>query len=433
LKQADQTYRKATLLALWEVRYFRPLQKEEYLVFVDPVSGEVFGFQHVLDENAPGASLSPDQARSLAEQVVAEHGYRLADFDLQSSDATKRKAREDYTLVWQAKAGDPRNVGDSHYRLEVEIAGEQGVGFARSFKLPEEWERKEEGRTIANNVLMGVSIATLLVLVAAGLIVFVSLVRSGEMQWKRTWKFGVLLALLSLVGSLNGLPLIYRNYDTSVPLSVWKLQIAVGVTVVPVLLGLLGWMLIGCAISLYPNAWNLLSASARRVWRRDALVALVLSLAAGAGLARLDALLTSYFHAYAPIKDELFPMVFSTAWPAAGVFVSILTRTLIYAALAGVIIFILRVGWNRRVWWLWPGLALVLLSLGPTQAHSLAAFGVGWLMGFLPLLVAEPLLNLFAQANAFYLHNGVALALLTGIVLGWMLWPSSREADSVSA
>jgi hypothetical protein len=47
--------------------------------------------------------------------------------------------------------------------------------------------------------------------------------------------------------------------------------------------------------------------------------------------------------------------------------------------------------------------------------------------------VAEPLLNLFAQANAFYLHNGVALALLTGIVLGWMLWPSSREADSVSA
>ena len=141
LQQADQTYRQATRLALWDVRYYRPLQKEEYMVFVDPVSGEVFGFHHGLEEDAPGASLTPDQARDLAEQAVREHGYRLEDFDLQSSDATKRKAREDYTLVWQAKPGDPRNVGDAHYRLEVDIAGDQVVGFSRSFKLPEEWER----------------------------------------------------------------------------------------------------------------------------------------------------------------------------------------------------------------------------------------------------------------------------------------------------
>ncbi len=63
--------------------------------------------------------------------------------------ATKRKAREDYTLVWQAKPGDPRNVGDAHYRLEVDIAGDQVVGFSRSFKLPEEWERAQEANTIA--------------------------------------------------------------------------------------------------------------------------------------------------------------------------------------------------------------------------------------------------------------------------------------------
>ena len=155
LEQADQIYRQATRLALWEVRYYRPLQKEEYLVFVDPVSGEVFGFHHGLEENAPGASLSPEQARALAEQAVREHGYRLEDFELQSSDATKRKAREDYTLVWQAKPGDPRNVGDAHYRLEVDIAGDQVVGFSRSFKLPEEWERAQEGNSIVNNILHG--------------------------------------------------------------------------------------------------------------------------------------------------------------------------------------------------------------------------------------------------------------------------------------
>ena len=159
LEQADQIYRQATRLALWEVRYYRPLQKEEYPVFVDPVSGEVFGFRHALEENAPGASLSPEQARALAEQAVREHGYHLEDFELQSSDATKRKAREDYTLVWQAKPGDPRNVGDAHYRLEVDIAGDQVVGFSRSFKLPEEWERAQEAQHSVNNILMGVSVS----------------------------------------------------------------------------------------------------------------------------------------------------------------------------------------------------------------------------------------------------------------------------------
>ncbi len=449
LQQADQIYRQATKLALWEVRYYRPLQKEEYVAFVDPGSGEVFGFHHGLEEDAPGASLAPGPARALAEQVVREHGYRLEGFELQSSDATKRKAREDYTLVWQAKSGDPRNVGDEHYRLEVDIAGDQVVGFSRSFKLPEEWERAEESNTIVNNILIGVSVLTILMWVAGGLILFVNLVRSGQMQWKRSAKFGVLLAILGFLGALNGLNLAARGYDTSMPLAVWKLVIAVQLIVAPLVEGLLAWLLIGSAASYYPDAWKILSGAARRVWRRDALVALVLSLAAGAGLARVEALLTSVFHAYAPIKDELFPAAFSTQWPAAGFFLSSLTRSLMYAALLGLAIILIRAGWRRRAWWLWLGLALLLVSLGPTHVHSFAAFGVGWVMSLLPLLVAalvvgfflrdnllaylmvlfctqvaEPLIDLFSQASPFYLQNGAALALLTAAVLAWMLWSS---------
>ena len=449
LEQADLIYRQATRLVLWEVRYYRPLQKEEYLVFVDPSSGEVFGLRHVQDENAPGASLSADQARALAEQAVRDHGYRLEGFELQSSDATKRKAREDYTLVWQAKAGDPRHVGDAHYRLTVDVAGDQVVGFSRSFKLPEEWERAQEGKTIVNNILLGVTILTFLTLVGAGLIVFVNLVRSGKMQWKRSAKFGILLALLGLLGALNGLHTAYQKYDTSMPMTVWKLQLAVGVVVVPLLEGLFAWLLIGSAVSFYPDAWKVLSGAARRVWRRDALVALVLSLAAGAGLSRLDAALTNVFHAYAPFNDELFPMAFGTRWPAAGIFLSILTRTLLYAAAAGLAIFIVRAGWKRRAWWLWLGLVLILVSLGPTNAHSLAEFGAGWVMNILPVLAAalvvgfflrdnilaylvvlfgmqsaKALMTLFSQPNKYFLQNGAALALLTGIVLVWIFWAS---------
>jgi hypothetical protein len=462
IEQADQIYRQATRLALWEIRYYRPLEKEEYEVYVDPVSGELFGFHHVLEENAPGASLTSDQARVLAEQTVRDYGYHMESFELQSSDATKRKAREDYTVVWQARAGDTRNVGDAHYRLTVDIAGHQVVGFSRSFKLPEDWERAQESRTLVNNILIAVLALTVLTLAAGGLILFVKLVRSGQMPWKRSAKFGVALATVGLLAALNGLPQAYRNYDTSMPLTVWRLLVAVGVIVVPLLEGLIAWLLMGSAVSLYPDAWKVFSGAARRVWRRDAVVALVLSLAAGAGMMRVDALLTSVFHAYAPIKDELFPAAFSTQWPAAGLFLSILNRTLMLAAVAGLAIFIIRAGWKLRAWWLWLGLALILVSLGPPHAHSLLEFVAGWVMSLLPLLVAglivgfflrrnilaylmvlfgmqsaEALVDLLGQPNRFFLQNAVALALLTLAVLAWMLWSpgdaDGRRADGEAA
>src|SRR5208282_3812410 len=111
--------------------YFRPLQKEEYLVFVDAQTGKVFDHQHELDEDAPGASLALEDARKLAEQAMQGRGYTPSGFKLADSTANQRKAREDYSFTWKANPGDPRNVGSAEYRLEVEIAGDQVVGFRR--------------------------------------------------------------------------------------------------------------------------------------------------------------------------------------------------------------------------------------------------------------------------------------------------------------
>jgi hypothetical protein len=232
-------------------------------------------------------------------------------------------------------------------------------------------------------------------------------------------------------------------------------EVAVSVIVIPLVMGLLAWLVLCLAASYYPAAWGLWRGATRRTWRRDALVVAILSIAAGAGLARLDALLANLFHAYAPIKDDLFPATFNTLSPALGTFLPSLVRSLVYAALAGLAIFVVRLGWKLRAWWLWLGLALVLVSLGPARAHSLAAFGVGWVMNFLPLLVAvavvgfffrdnilaylmvlfcmqvaEPLVDLFAQKNIFFLQNGVALALLAGAVLVWMLWSSGGAEEA---
>ena len=63
LEQANRLMASDVSVWYWEVRFFRALQEEEVRVRVDP-KGRIVGFEHVLEEAAPGARL--DRARALA-------------------------------------------------------------------------------------------------------------------------------------------------------------------------------------------------------------------------------------------------------------------------------------------------------------------------------------------------------------------------------
>jgi membrane protease YdiL (CAAX protease family) len=456
LKESDQIYRMATRLAVFEVRYFRPLEKEEHHIYVDPETGQVFGYRRLLDDNAPGASLSPELAQTLAARYVEEQGYHLSDFDLQSSEVEKRKAREDYTLVWQAKAGDPRNVADAHYRLEVDVAGDQVVGFARSFKLPEAWERERRASSLVNTGLSVAGILVGLALVGAGVALLVIRIRSGQIAWRAAGKVGALILALMVLSELNQWSTFDRQYDTSLPFSTWRLFEVVSLVVVPLLAGLLCWLLVGLAASLYPEAWQLLRGSARRLWRRDAVVCIVLALAVAAGLNKLGELFASHFHALAPVNTEIFPGMLNTTFPGAGFFLRALIWSIIYVSALGAALYVIRLGWTKRAWWLWAGMLSALIGLGPAAAHSPREFFAGWAMNFVPLAVgaailfwffrddllaywgaafclevAQPLVSLLSQQASFYRSNGLLLALLAFVFLAWLfLGGRSGEAQS---
>jgi len=455
IEETDSIYRQATLLAVWKVRYFRPLEKEEYLVIVDPTSGKVFADRHVLDENAPGPSLTADQARDLAAQALQQHGYRLQDFVLQNSEAEKKKAREDYTLTWQAKPGDPRNVGEALYRLQVDIAGDQVTGFTRLFKLPEAWERERRASHLINSILAAISYLVSAGLLTAGLILLVKQVRAGVMPWRRSVKVGALIAVAMLLVEANQFPVLEQAYPTSMPLGIFKVAIGVSFLVVPVLAGLGVWLLAALVASLYPNIWGLLRSQARHLWRWDAAVALGLALAAGAGLDGFAAWLAARYHAFAPVRLELFPAGLNGFSPGAGAFFSALMWSVTTALLGGLVIYVVREGWGRRAWWLWVAAAFVLIELGPAEAHSPAEFLVSWGAQFLTLVVTialvalffrdnvlayisaafalvvvRPLVGLGSEPSAFSRGNALLLAALVAAVLGWLfLAPKAVTSD----
>jgi membrane protease YdiL (CAAX protease family) len=454
IEEADQIYRQATRLLLWQVRYFRPLEKEEHLVFVDAAGGEVFSHRHALDENAPGATLSPEEARARAAAFLEQSGYRLGDFELQESKVNKRKARTDYTLVWQAKPGGPNTymqVGEAYFRLEVDVAGDQVVGLARYFKLPEAWQRSQSAITLPNAILAGVSILVMAGLLAGGLVMLVIRVRRGEIQWRPAAKVGAVVVAIVALGELNQLATLYRGYSTSEPLSTFWIFNLAGLLVWPLLGGLAAWLLTGLATSLYPDAWRILRGSARRLWRRDAAIAIAVSLAAAVALNRVTALVVGRFHAHAPVQVDLVPDVFDAFWPGVGFLLRGLLYSLFLPAVAAVLVYLFRLGWARRAWWLWLGGLLVLVSLGPSFAHSMPEFLVGWGLSLVALTVAVvvvatlfrnnmlsyvgaafclplawPLVELLSQPAAFFRWNGLILAVLMLAVLGWLL--AGRES-----
>ncbi|MFZ3213197.1 MAG: CPBP family intramembrane glutamic endopeptidase [Terriglobales bacterium] len=453
LKQADQIYRRATQMVCWEVRYFRPLEIEEHRVSFDASQGAFVDHRLTLDENAPGASLAPDEARALAEKALAEHGYRLAEFELQDSRGEKRKAREDYTFVWQAKPGDPRNVGEEKYRVQVNLAGNEVVSVSDRFKLPEDWVRQRQKSGLANSILGAVGALLGVIILVRVIILFVAQVRRGPLPWRTASLVGAAMAALVVFSELNALPTAEQAYSTSIALGTFWLLRGTTLILGPIAAGLATWLLVAFALSLFPEGQRLLRRPGTRAWRKDATIAVILTLAMTAAFEKLGAILTSYWPAYFPPHIDLFPSHLDTWSPALAFLLSAVRGAVLATAGVAMLIAVFKSGWSRRAWWIWVASLLLLVALGPANAHSVREFLADWIytaisfaipvwmvatffrdnaLAYLAAIfcvsVAEPVVGLLSQAARIYQWNGLLLGGLSLAILGWLLLPGKSAA-----
>jgi len=233
------------------VRYFRDGQPEEYSIKLKP-DGALFAINHKLSEDAPGASLTKDQAVASAETYLRdEKKIDLSQWSLVESNSDKRPHRIDHLLTWQqnayldsvhqapdSKASDL--AGHAFVRVKVVVLGGEVADYRQSYypeshssdaasygtyiKIPDEWRRQQQEltplRTIFNYIL------PLLVLGGVGvtiLIIFLKNLRSEtarSVPWKRLsmWAlWGLATFYVSfLLG--NRLAAALNAYDTAIPL-----------------------------------------------------------------------------------------------------------------------------------------------------------------------------------------------------------------------
>ena len=466
--------------AIWQVRYFRDGQPEEYSIKLKP-DGSLFAINHKIAEGAPGASLTKDDAVARAEKYLREQKHLdLSQWTLVESNSDKRPHRADHLLTWQrnvpldassqASTSNAAIEADHAYeRVRVVVVGDEVADYRQSYypdargdggtfgtyiKIPDEWARKQAELTPLRLVFN--YIVPLLVLGGGGftiLIIFLKNLRSEtarSIPWKRLsmWALWALAAYCISFASGNRVAAALNAYDTAIPLKTVYGILGIGA----ILGGPFSYALIAVTFGI---AWFYASSAFESEnlpgWRgmpaayyRDAFFIGLGGTAAILGLRTL--LLTASQHAVTAHRavEASFGGNFDAALPGAAIIAGMVNHSLLYtgivAMLASFVAARLRTPWLRLLVFLLASLALIGSNWGSpadlvkqwlAQLILLAAitFGVRHVMRFnifgcflvLALLtLVEQATEFVGQPNAFYRLNGYAIV---AAMLALVLWP----------
>ena len=229
---------------LWEVRYARfsgvdvADRAEEWRVTIHG-DGKVRQIMHQLPEGRPGARLSRDQARSVAQREIS------ARFGLDPTALREVEVNEDPQPArtdWQFIYADPRiDVGKGgEARVLVNVSGDEVTASGRYVFIPETWYRAERERSGRLN-LVRIAVALVFAVAALAALIGVTLAWTRDHFDRRAFKWAAALLLCSSVANaVNQWPAIGMRLQTTEPV-VTQVALAAG--------GLLFAALIGALVS----------------------------------------------------------------------------------------------------------------------------------------------------------------------------------------
>lgn len=215
-------YRRAKALAeqvahplQWHVRFFKPLDPEEYLVSLD-ATGKPLSMDITCAEDAPGDRLEESAARGLALRYLGSEHADLTPLVFDSVRKEERKQRVDYRFTFKV----PKlNVPGAEFKVNVRVIGSQVSGFETYWDLPDKWVFEQSRHTTKDQVSGYLVASVALILLVAIIWWIVGVVRSGAVHWRAPVYIGLIMSLLVIPQTLNDLPEFYVGYSTDTPLS----------------------------------------------------------------------------------------------------------------------------------------------------------------------------------------------------------------------
>jgi len=453
---ANRIYRDQVPSAFWTIRYLRDSQKEEYFVWLKP-DGSLHSVHHTLDEKAPGANLSKEDAQARAEVFLRDQkGVNFADWNLVETHTDKKPARTDHTFEWEQKTALDADPGQAaaagaHIRMQLQVQGDEVSGYRVFIKIPETWSDAESRETPAQLAQKyGLALGTAIALIAI-IVIFLRSLKSPEVSrvpWRALGKLSVWMLLAAIVIYVNRIPQILQNYTTASPLTIFYITMFISLIFITSIYVAGAVLLPGLAWFFLERAFGPGRIAAWREWKpeyfRDAFCVALFGSGAVLGLTRLPLLLARW-----PLLRHTLPARvpenLDLLNPAAGALASAIAAGFLGVGILGLAAGLIAA--HVRGKWMRAGLMILYAVLMATNVATPGAFfreaafqlllvaalwyGVAHLARFNVLgyvLLAAMLtlvpgaIDLLEQPNPYLHANGYSVLAIAIAILAWPLY-----------
>jgi membrane protease YdiL (CAAX protease family) len=470
--------------AIWQVRYFRDSQAEEYAIKLDP-GGSLLAVNHELAEDAPGASLSKEEAVAKAEEYLRQvKKLNMSQWNLVEANSDKRIHRTDHELAWQQRtpidSGSTSSndaVSHAYVRLKLAVLGDEVSEYRGDYyskpeareeleareggtrwmyiKIPDEWRRKQEEQSLFRTIYsFAVPILLFGGIGITALVLFFKNLRSEAMRavpWRRLalWAIWGLVAYGLIVGFGNRMQYFLNSYPTAIPL-----KTILGGFLIAILLGAVFYtgglgVLFGIASYFSNRAFGEERLPVGRpmpgVYYRDALWIGVCGTAGFLGARRLIEFIAMHWqtaHRSWPFSlGQNFDAVLPAGASVGGALIGSLFFTGLIAFAAAFVASVVQARWLRFMLFLLGAMFLtgsgwgngtdfakqfiaeaILLGVIVFGVRRVMRFNVlGCLLVVACLALLGAAAQLLAQPGGFYRANGYAVVLAMGLLLAWPL------------
>ena len=252
---ADSLIHATAFPRRWVVRWFTPLEKTELNIGVS-VDGEIAFAERLLPENAPGGTLSKEDAEALATEFLATRfGVDVSDttrYKLLESIEERLESRLDHDIVWEHIG---LKVEDGEFWVRVGLQGDEIGAFDLGFTAPEPFLRSLHEQTTVDGIVSGARMLVFIATIVLGGVVFLRLYRESKIAWRACYALGIVVGGSAILGSLNDLSTLYAGFDTEEALSTFIGSEVAGMLFGTVIISLLTILLVGLANGLFRDQW----------------------------------------------------------------------------------------------------------------------------------------------------------------------------------
>jgi membrane protease YdiL (CAAX protease family) len=334
LRQANRLMSSELNIWYWEVRFFRPLQEEEYWVRLSP-AGRVVGFEHKIEEARAAKSLHRDEALSKAKDFLrGKMGDDLEAWDFLPEEANSetRPNRVDWSFTWERQGFRAK---EAPYRLQVGLDGDQVASTQEYLKVPEAWTRAYQKLRSTNTFYNEIALIPYGFLLGGALWLGISLTRQGKTRWTPALKIGAVVAALFFLMQINQWDAARAGYDTHVTYASFVLRTLLQIAAGALASGLMVTLVLPGGEPLYRSAqpfrMRLYEAFSRRGLRsKEFFCASIVGLSLAAihmGFIVSFYMIGSKLGVWAP-QDTNYSEVFNTALPwIAGIAIGVMAAT----------------------------------------------------------------------------------------------------------